>query len=120
MPSQLDEFLGSRSSLTKTQIQRLSVYISLQNEQDSTVKNERGHVMSGVTEGAYYRVLKQAKNNVNQALYTLLLCSRMGVIRVDDLSRLLQLVGKVPSDTLDNADEVMSLVDALVKKIVML
>lgn len=119
MSSELDSFVEAHSSLTKTQIERLKVYISLSNELDPTV-NEPGYVTSGVSEGAYYRVLDQAKNNVNQALYTLLLCSRLGVIRTEEFTRLLNLVSKVPPGSTENTQEVISLVEALVKKIVML
>lgn len=120
MPLELDAFLENRSSLTKTQIERLRVYISLEIGLDSSVGGEPGHVISGVSQGAYYRVLDQAKNNVEQALYTLLLCSRLGIIRADELTRLLNLVSKLPSESSENTQEVISLVEALVKKIVML
>ena len=50
--------------------------------------------ISGVTPGAYYRVLSQARSNIDQALYTVLLCSRIGVIQMEDLRRLLDLVAR--------------------------
>lgn len=121
MTSQLDDFLGGNSSLTRTQIRRLMVQLSLQNPGEIGPEGENGSEITGVTPGAYYRVLSQAKNNVNQALYTLLLCTRIGVIRMDDLRRLLDLIAKVPPDVADvEANQVISLVDALVRKIVML
>ncbi|MGA2663951.1 MAG: hypothetical protein ABSF83_03320 [Nitrososphaerales archaeon] len=122
MTTQLDEFLGSRSSLTQTQIQRLMVQVSSQNPGKIGDESEESAAeISGVTQGAYYRVLSQAENNINQALYTLLLCSRLGVLKMDDLKRLLELVGKVPAEIPDSeAAQVTTLVEALVRKIVML
>jgi len=122
MTTQLDEFLGSRSSLTQTQIQRLMVQVSSQNPGKIGDESEESAAeISGVTQGAYYRVLSQAENNINQALYTLLLCSRLGVLKMDDLKRLLELVGKVPAEIPDSeVGQVTTLVEALVRKIVML
>ncbi len=118
MPSQLDDFLASQSSLTRVQIERLLLQFSLQND---TSEGESRPKISGVSPGAYYRVLGQAKSNIDQALYTVLLCSRIGVLQMDDLRRLLDLVSKVPSDVADvEAQQVTQLVEALVKKIVML
>jgi hypothetical protein len=74
-----------------------------------------------VTPGAFNRVLTQAKSNVEAAIYTLLLSERLGLVRPEDFRRLLELISKTPG-TLDEVEssEVISLVDALVRKIVML
>jgi hypothetical protein len=75
----------------------------------------------GVTPGAYYRVLRQAKSNVEEAIYTLLLADRVGLLQAEDFRRLLELISKTPR-SLDEAEasEVVSVVDALVRRIVML
>jgi len=120
MVSELDSHLALRSSLTKKQIERLSLQISAEKRHGSTIKSQPKHLIVGVSEGAYYRVVDQAKKNVDEALYTLLLCSRMGVIRTEDLTRLLRLVIRAPEEPSENTEEVVSLVDALVRKIVMI
>jgi hypothetical protein len=118
MSSQLDEFLATRASLTNRQIERLLLQISLQN---ATSESESGAKISGVSKGAYYRVLGQAKSNIVESLYTVLLCSRMGVLRMDDLRRLLDMISRVPTDVADvESQQVEQLVEALVKRIVML
>lgn len=118
MSSQLDEFLATRSSLTKRQIELLLLQISLQN---AAPESESGARISGVTKGAYYRVLSQAKSNIDQALYTILFCSRAGVLRMDDLRRLLDMASKVPPDVAQvESQQVQQLVEALLKRIVML
>ena len=81
MTSQLDDFLGSRSALTRRQIERLVLQISLQKGGNEGLEGESGSTLSGVSPGAYYRVLSQARSNIDQALYTVLLCSRMGSSR---------------------------------------
>lgn len=120
MPNELNEFLEKHCSLTKRQIECLSLQISARNTLGDGEKGERPHVADGVSEGSYYRVLGQAKNNINQALYTMLLCSRIGVIRDIDLNRLFNLMSKAPSEVSGSSEEVISLVEALVTKIVML
>jgi hypothetical protein len=121
MTSQFDDFLGANSSLTSTQIRRLELQISLQNPGALDAEGKKGSAISGVSQGAYYRVLGQAKNNIDQALYTILLCARMGVIQMDDLRRLLDLVAKTPSELAEGESaQVMPLVQALVRRIVML
>lgn len=76
---------------------------------------------AGVTPGAYYHTLLQAKSNLEEAIYTLLLSERFGLLRLEDFRRLLELISKTPR-SLDEAEssEVMTLVDALVTRIVML
>ena len=121
MTSQLDDFLAARSSLTKKQIERLLLQISLKTGGTEGVEPEKGSVISGVSAGAYYRVLSQARSNVDQSLYTMLLCCRIGVIDMNDLRRLLDLISKVPSEVAEgDVDQLKSLVDALAKRIVML
>ena len=120
MPSELDAFLGEHCSLTKRQMEVLSLQIDAQNTIRDGSKTERPHITSGVAEGSYYRVLSQARQNIDQALYTMLLCSRMGILQGEDLNRLLKLISRAPSELPGDPKEVISLVDALVRKIVML
>lgn len=120
MASELDEFLASRASLTKRQIECLSLQISAKNRLGERSQIERPHVIAGVTEGAYYRVLDQAHRNIVRAVYTMLLCSRMGILRAEDLRRLVNLMAKTPFEDVQTSKEVISLIDALVTKIVML
>ena len=121
MSSQLDDFLGANSSLTSVQVERLKLEVSLESSGVLEAEGENRASISGVTPGAYYRVLSQARNNINQSLYTLLFCTRLGIVKMDNIRRLLDLIAKVPPDVADvEANEVISLVDALVRKIVML
>lgn len=120
MVSDLNGFLEQNCSLTKRQIECLTLQISARNRVRDGEKGEKPYEVGGVSEGSYYRVLGQAKKNINQALYTMVLCSRMGLIQGVDLNRLLNLMSKVPLDNSEASGEVISLVEALVTKIVML
>lgn len=121
MNSSLDDFLGARSSLTRRQIERLQLQISLQKGGPEGAEGGTGSTISGVTPGAYYRVLSQAKANIDQALYTILFCLRVGAIDMNDLRRMLDLIAKAPSEVAEgDVEQLMSLVDALVRRIVML
>jgi len=120
MSSELDNFLGAHCSLTKRQIEVLSSQVSARNTLRNGLATEGMDRITRVSEGSHYRVLGQARKNVNEALYTMLLCSRMGILRSDDLFKLLLLINKAPSELDVSSNEVMSLVDALVRKIVMI
>ncbi len=58
MTTQLDDFLAARSSLTKKQIDRLTLQISLQRGGNEDEKGESRSTISGVSQGSYYRVLE--------------------------------------------------------------
>ena len=121
MTTALHDYLASKSSLTGKQIERLTLQLSLQKPRDVSVPTERPHKTLGISEGAYYRTLDQGRQNVKEALYTVLLCARIGLIQSEDLRRLFDLMSKVPQDVSDaESNQVMSLVEALVGRIVML
>lgn len=121
MSLNLDQVIAGKSSLTNVQIETLMLQKRVL-EGDLTVREAakmRGRY--GVTAGAYHRVVGQARSKVEQALYTLLLCSRLGMLRSDDLRRLLDTVAKAPVELdAETSQQVASLVDALVRRIVML
>lgn len=119
--SDLEDFLAQRSGLTETQVRTLKMQ-KLVMAGELTVKtaaNTRGG--KPVRLGAYYRVLDQARVNVEEAIYTLLLCERLDLIKLEDLRRLLDLVSK-RLRTLDDEESqrVASVIDALISRIVML
>jgi len=121
MTSSLDTFLAVRSGLTAPQIETANLQQRVQKGEISVKIAASTRTPEGVTEGAYFRVLSQAKVNVEEAIFTLLLSHRRGYVKLDDFRRLLDLLSTTPSD-LDQADyeKVTSLVDVLVKRIVML
>ena len=120
MTDDLDRFLEEHSSLTKRQIECVVQQISARSMLRVNKKKDSSDVKREVSEGSYYRVLSQAKNNINEAVYTTLVCSRMGLIQAADFNKLLNLMSNAPSEMPGNSEEVISLVEALVRRIVML
>ena len=125
--SLLDQFLEQESGLTRTQIDTLKLHkLVISGELDAKQAansrlSKRAKRSKGVALGAYYRVVGQASTNIDQAIYTTLLATRMGLVRLEDFRRLLELVSKSGRELSDqDADEVISLLQALVKRIVML
>jgi hypothetical protein len=76
---------------------------------------------SGISRGTHYRILGQARRNVRESLFTVAAAARLGVIKAEDVQKLLSAVSKIPDD-LDPQKivEVMSLVNAAAERIVML
>lgn len=122
--SLIDQYLAEQSGLTVVQIETLKLH-KLVISGEITAKNAASSRSSdgkkGVPAGAYYRVLRQATRNVEQAVYTILLADRLGLLKLDDFRRLLDLISKSRRELDDSdAQQVISLLQALVNRIVML
>jgi len=120
MVAGLDDFLAERSSLTKRQVEVLMLQVFAGNTTEGMEDRGKRHIIAAVSEGSYYRVLSQAKKNVSEALYTMLLCSRMGILESSDMVRLLAMINNLHVEADGKSDEVTSLIDALVRKLVMI
>jgi len=119
MQETLDRFLEARSSLTRTQI--TAVTLRKQVERGDISRAEALATRGKGSAGSYYRVVDQARANVTESIYTILLASRLGVTPLEDFQRLLLLMSKMPSQpSSEELADVMSLVEALVKRLVML
>ena len=119
MESTLDQFLESRCSLTSAQI--TAVKLRKQVERGDMSPREAVVSRANKSAGSYYRVLSQAKANITQSIFTILLASRLDITSPDDFQRLLTLVSKLPSEPAPRElEKVNSLVEALVKRLVML
>ena len=121
LPSPLERFLADRSGLTSAQLETIELQKMVEKGEITASKAASMRHPGGVTPGAYHHTLGQAKSNVEEAIYTLLLADRLAILKIDDFRRLLELISRTPR-SLDEVEssEVVSLVDALVRKIVML
>jgi hypothetical protein len=121
LASHVDDLLAQSSSFTYPQVETLILQMRVLRGELSTkeaAKIRRNG--EGVTLGAYYRVVNQARDNAIAAIFTLLLSLRIGIIKLDELRRLLDLVSRLPPEIDDvSSNQVMSLVDAVVEKLVM-
>jgi hypothetical protein len=75
----------------------------------------------GVSVGSYYRVLDQARSRLEHSIFTLLLAVRTQSLDKEELTRLLKMVAEAPEAMEEaNLEEFMTLLSALVKKMVVI
>jgi hypothetical protein len=76
---------------------------------------------SGISRGTHYRILTQAKKNVKQSLFTVATAVQMGLLKAEDVQKLISTISMIPADVdSEKLPEVMALVNTLADRIVML
>jgi len=79
----------------------------------------RGVPERPLTTGSYSRTVQQARTNVQKSLLTVVIALWLGVVRVEDLRRLFDLVGGGAHELSDEeADRFLQLLDVLLQHIV--
>jgi hypothetical protein len=115
----LPEELLSISSLTKRQLDSLFAYTQVASG-EKTLKEAaslsspgrlKGDLDSPVTVGSYYRTVSQARENIRESLATALIAIWLGLVKLDDVRRLLEVVA-AGSRTLSD-DEALRFVGVL-------
>ena len=95
--------LIKNSNLTKIQLETLLIDILAQNMSGKTLKYEEKArlrlIKAGVSRGSFNRTLKQARRNVIQAIYTILLLGYLGVFDSTNLSPYLEISHKLKAYT---------------------
>jgi hypothetical protein len=113
--------------LSDAQLESLSLYqrvrageISLK-EAAETRRSGRGkNAGKPVTIGSYYRTVDQAKKNVRSSILTVVTGLWLGYIRLEDVKRLFELVGRGAVElSEEEADQFMGVLNALVDRIVL-
>ena len=121
------ERLVDRSSLTRRQLEALTSYIRVAlgeiklREAASLVSEGRtkGIPARPLTTGSYYRTVSQARKNVKQALTTVVVALWLGLIKVEDVRRLFELVGEGARELSDKeAERLVQLLEALLRRVV--
>lgn len=115
------ESVADLSSLTRVQIATIQLHQSVTksqiNMQDALVTRKN----SAISRGTHYRILAQARKNVRESLFTVATAVQMGLLREEDVDKLISTVSKIPADVdSDKLPEVIALVSALANRIVML
>ena len=112
--------LATESTLTITQLESLALHQRVLSGEMSLKQAADQRSGGPVSVGAYYRVVGQAKKNVRASVLTVLTALWLGYIRFEDLTRLLQLVGKDPVElSEEEANQLMGVLNAILDKIVM-
>lgn len=93
------KILAKNSHLTKTQLETLLIDILSENIASKTLKyDEKARLRltkAKISRGAFNRTLKQAKNNVVKAIYTMLLLGYLGLFESTTLDPYLEIANKL-------------------------
>jgi hypothetical protein len=96
----LPERLVKESSLTSRQLESLVSYMRVVSG-EIRFRDAASIASSGRTKGeerpltigSYYRTLTQARTNIRESLVTVLIGMQLGVVKVDDVRKLFELIG---------------------------
>ena len=119
--------LVRRSSLTPRQMESLTSYVRVASgeiklKEAASISSEgrkRGRPERPLTIGSYYRTVSQGRKNIKQSLVTIVIALWLGLVRVEDVRRLFELVGSGTRDLPDQeAERFLQLLDALIRRMV--
>jgi len=91
------KILAKNSNLTKTQLETLLIDVLAENiSEKSLIYDEKARLrFSAVSRGAFNRTLRQAKWNIIQSIYTILLLGYLGVFEDTRLDPYLEIANKL-------------------------
>lgn len=121
------EKLVEQSSFTPRQLELMSSYlrvvageIKLKDAASLASQGRRkGAPDKPLTVGSYYRTVSQARKNVKESLVTVVLAIWLGLIKVEDVRRLFEMVGGGARELSDEeADRFLQVLEALLWRIV--
>jgi hypothetical protein len=127
LPMSFLERLVDQSSVTRRQFETLTSYtrvstgeIKLKDAASLASQGRtKGKQEAPLTIGSYYRTVRQARKNVRESLVTVVVAMWLGVIRVEDVRRLFELVGGGTRELSDEeAQRFTLLLDALLRRII--
>ncbi len=101
----LPDVLMEQSSLTEKQLQSLVSYVrvatgEIRYREAATMRSEKP-----VTIGSYYRTVQQGRNQVRESIVTVLVAIAIGLVKVEDVWRLLELASKGNTEVADEDRE---------------
>ena len=95
----ITKILAKNSNITKTQLETLLIDILANNMSEKPLNNEEKAKLrllkAGISRGSFNRTLRQAKRNVIQSLYTILLLGYLGVFEDPRLEPYLEVANKL-------------------------
>jgi len=91
------KILSKNSHLTKTQLETLLIDVLAENIADKALKyDEKARIrLLAVSRGAFNRSLKQARQNVIQSIYTILLLGYIGILEDTSLEPYIEAANKL-------------------------
>ncbi len=121
------EALIEQSSLTRRQIESLLSYRrvasgELKLKEAASLMSEgrtKGSSSREISVGSYYRTVNQARGNVRESLVSVLVALWLGLIRVEDVRRLFELVGSGARELSEEEENrFVELLQALLNRII--
>jgi hypothetical protein len=108
------------SSLTRIQAETLELHLAMRKSQISMQNALKTRKTFGISRGTHYRILAQAKKNVRESLFTVAIAVQMGLLKPEDVQKLVSSVSMIPADVdPKKLPEILALVEVLANHIVM-
>jgi len=119
MALNLPEYLVNQSTLTPRQLEALQSYIRVALGEMRYREAAASGPTKKVTIGSYFRTVQQARENIRKSIVTLLIALWLGLVKPEDVRRLLDTVGgNVAKLSDEEGDRFVAVLRALVQKIV--
>lgn len=116
----LPESLVSESALTRRQLEALRSYMRVVLGEMRYREAAASGPSRRVTVGSYFRTVTQAKTNIRKSIATLLIGLWLGIVKPEDVRRLLDTAGGAVADLSDQERErFVAVLRVLLEKIVM-
>ena len=115
------ESLADLSSLTRTQIETIKLQQAASRGEIRVSDAIKLRTNSPISKGTHYRILGQARENVKKSIVTTAIAVQLGIVRPEDLLKIVESVSKVPLEVDDaTLRNVTAIIVALINRIVML
>ena len=124
----LVESMVGESTLTRRQLEALEAYIRVaigeMKYREAASAMSQGHKSpkpgKPLTIGSYFRTVQQARKNVRKSVVTLLIGLWLGIVRPEDVRRLLDVAGTTARELSDEErDRFVGVLRVLLQKLVM-
>ena len=115
------ETIFDLSSLTKIQVETLKIHRSVLKAEISMNVALTIRRNSRISRGTHYRILAQARKNIRKSLFTVACAVQMGLLRPEDVQKLLATASMIPDDVdQQKLRQLVALVKEVAERIVML
>jgi len=115
----LSNIIVEKSSLTEKEIESLISYMRIVTGEIHYKEAAAMRTGKPVTIGSYYRTIQQGRTKVRKAMVTLLLSITIGLVKTQDAERLIELVGKGSEIAREDEERFVTILLALLDRIVM-
>jgi len=121
------ERIVDQSSITRRQLESLVSYLRVSTGEIklkdaaslASQRRTRGKREKPLTIGSYYRTVRQGRQNVRESLVTIVIGLWLGIIRVEDVRRLFELVGGGVRNLSDEeVERLTELLNALLRRMI--